>query len=112
VKAIQGNRGKRAVPIHVLRDWISKAADLVANEKRTDGSAELIPKARYKSISNRNIANMLGRQTFWLSECVAAQELILRKGEANEEVKRYLDPMTMDETPFGAKSFLDYLKTL
>ena len=78
----------------------------------TDGSAALVAKAQYKPISNGNIANVLGQRTDWLSQCVAAQHLITRKRDANDEARRYLDPASKDETLFSTKSFLDYLKTL
>lgn len=112
IKAIQTSCNKKGEPIYILRDWIAKVTDLVSEENKTDNSATLILKARYKKISNRNIAAMLGQRPFWVSECVDAQRLIQAKGSVNEEVKQYLDPKMKDATIFGVKSFLDYLKAL
>ena len=112
VTTIQQAKVKQPVPIYILCKWIAKAADLVATEKHTDSSADLTVKARYHKISNQNIANLLGWKGDWLSQCVLVQDLILKKGGINDQVKRYLDPASKDDSLFGAKSFLDYLKTL
>lgn len=77
----------------------------------TDGSAALVAKAQYKPISNGNIANVLGQRTDWLSQCVAAQHLIMRKRDANDEARRYLDPASKDERLYSVqKAFLTTLK--
>lgn len=84
-------------------------ADLVYKEV---GHSCPAPGTRFKKISKLNIAHMLGRGSSWVLECVEAQKLIDRKKDANETIKQYLDEAIEDPSPFRAKSFLDYLKTL
>jgi hypothetical protein len=101
---------KEAEPIYILRDRITKVAEVVKAHKGKMPGDSIAIAYRYKKISMENIAALFKRKTNWVRQCVQAAELMEEKKEANEQIITYLT--TDDTTKFGVTSFLNYLKGL
>lgn len=106
VREIRDGAGKIERPIHQLRGWIQKVAEVSRSSDRTDASA--MEAGRNKKVTKEALARLFNRSTGWMRQCLEADKLIDDKADANDTVIQYMTTESCVE--FGVASFLLFLQ--